>query len=153
VKNWKFKTIPTSGLEDFQVKHPPFEKSLNEAPSSVRGSRTLGTFIFQVFTFTLDPRVEVVKTSRRTKQSLILMMKLSRKENTCQSFSFLLNNVTNNECLPRQDLRSSNTNESLFEQFHSFFTVIFNFYNFWKIQKMCAFCSTMFIPLVYLWTK
>ena len=36
----------TSGLLDFQSKHPPSEKSLYCAPSSVNGKRTRGTFSF-----------------------------------------------------------------------------------------------------------
>jgi hypothetical protein len=45
------------------VKQPPFENSLNDAPSSTRGRRTRGTFIFHEFRF--DPRA--VPTKRRVK--------------------------------------------------------------------------------------
>jgi hypothetical protein len=43
------------------VKQPPLEKSLNEAPSSTRGRRTRGTFIFHEIRF--DPTA--VPTKRR----------------------------------------------------------------------------------------
>jgi hypothetical protein len=38
--------LQTSGFDDLHIKQPPWAVSLKEEPSSLRGRRTLGTFIF-----------------------------------------------------------------------------------------------------------